>query len=191
MVSAFRLFVHPNGDTSARAVEFSITLLVDRHLSLLPTKDIGPHLTLVLGSDVHFDLARTGVAHQAGESIFPVMGAATNETDAVGVVPVIILFAVGVQFACQSNVCKLVSTRRRLLVLALDSVQITVEDARVAIAAEKDQGVCQWLEEAFYRSCDRLAFLRVVVLDDRLADISEGRDISYRYDLPQRSRAWP
>jgi hypothetical protein len=73
-----------------------------------------------------------------------------------------------VQLAREHEVGELAAARGRLGVLAARAVEIAVEDARVALGAEQDQGVGERLEPARYRRFDCLAALGVVVRDDSL-----------------------
>jgi hypothetical protein len=84
-------------------------------------------------------------------------------TNAVGVVPVVVQLAVCKELACENQVGKFVAAGRRFGVVAFCAVEVAVEDTGVAIAAEKDQGVGEGLEEAFDGGLDGLAGLGVVV----------------------------
>ena len=55
-------------------------------------------------------------------------------------------------------------TYKRLLIsLWIDTVQITIEDARVSVDPEQDQGVGKWLEERLDGGFESLVRLGVVV----------------------------
>lgn len=62
-----------------------------------------------------------------------------QHTDAVGVVKVVVLFAVCVEAASQSHVGEFVSAGRRFFVLAFDAVEVSEEETGVAVVAEEDQ----------------------------------------------------
>lgn len=100
-----------------------------------------------------------------------------SHTNAVGVVEVVILLAIGVQLSCQGHVGKLVSARWRFLVLALDTVEISVEQARVAVISEEDERVCKWLEEALDGGSDSLSLLGVVVLHNGLITLAKSLQV--------------
>lgn len=91
-----------------------------------------------------------------------------GHTDAVGVVKVVVLFAVCVETAGQGHVGEFVSARWSFFVLAFDAVEISVEETGIAVVAEEDQRVGEGLEETFDWCLDCLTLLRVVVLHNRL-----------------------
>lgn len=91
------------------------------------------------------------------------MCSSSHPPNAVGVVPVVVQLAVCEELACEDQIGKFVAAGRRFGVVAFCAVEVAVEDAGVAIAAEKDQGVGKGLEEAFDGSFDSLAGLGVVV----------------------------
>lgn len=166
LLPAFGLLVHPDGNADTWALEFTIALFINGDLALFPSEDVGPNLPLVLRADVALDLTGSRVGHDTGESIGSVMGSASDEANAIGVVKVIVLFAVGVEFASQRHIGKLVTTRRWFRLLAFASVEIAVEETGVAVLAEEDQGIGKRLEETLDGSLDGLTLLGVVVLDD-------------------------
>ena len=94
--------------------------------------------------------------------------ALAGPADALRLVEVVILPAVGVQLAGEAEVGQLAAAgdAEGLDVVgrvAADAVQIAVEDARVAGLAEQDQGVGERLEEGLDADFERLVGLRVVV----------------------------
>jgi hypothetical protein len=165
VLSALCVLVDPYGNTAARALEHTITLFVDFHLSLLPAQYIGPDLALVLGTDVHLDLAGTGVAHNNRTSVLAIVGASSDEAYAVCIVPVVIEITVSVQLACEDEVSELVAARRRFGVVALHAVEIAVEDTGVSVTAEKNQRVGERLEETFNGRLDGLPWLCIMIDD--------------------------
>lgn len=189
-VPVFCVLVDPDGYASAWALELAVTLLVNLDLALFPAEDVCPYFALVLGSDVHLDLVGTGVRHQASETVGTVVGAAADETDAVCLVPVVVLFTVSVEFAGGSHVGDLVAAGGRFGVFAFCAVEVAVENAGVSIFAQEDEGVSQRLHPPLYRRLYSLSFLCVVVLDACLKSGSAKRKFEGGYGyLRQRSQA--
>lgn len=97
-------------------------------------------------------------------------------TNAVLLVPVVVLVAVGVALAREHDVGELAAARGGLGLVALCTVEVAVEDARVALAAQQDQRVGERLEEALDRRLDCLTGLRVVIGHKGLKGVSEFRE---------------
>lgn len=91
------------------------------------------------------------------------MCSSSYPADAVGVVPVVVELAVCEELACENQIGEFVAAGWWFRVISLHAVEVTIEDAGVAVAAEKDQGVGERLEEAFDGGLDGLAGLGVVV----------------------------
>jgi len=52
--------------------------------------------------------------------------------------------------------------------LALDSIKIAIEKARITVKAKEDESVSERLEEWFDGSFERLVWLRIVIHDESL-----------------------
>ncbi|KAG9701318.1 putative alpha-amylase, partial [Aureobasidium melanogenum] len=146
-------------NTATRALEQTIAFFVNGDLSLLPAQQIRPHLSLVLRSNMHLDLSRPSVAHHNRASILSVVCSSSHPSNTVGVVPVVVELAVCEELACENQIGEFVAAGRWFRVVSLHAVEVTVEDAGVTVAAEKDQGVGERLEEAFDGGLDGLAGL--------------------------------
>lgn len=126
---------------NARAVESSPSLIVNRHLGWLPTKHITPNLSLMHLSHKHSPLSRSRVAHDYRTPVRLVPSTAAHPTHTIGFFKVVILFAIGIEFACERQVSKFVSASSWFRMGPLRAVEVAVEKAWIAIDAEEDEGV--------------------------------------------------
>lgn len=120
----------------------------------------------MLLADRHPNLPRSLVAHHARQPRRPIPRAAAHEANAIRIVPVILLVAVGIQVAGEDQVGQLAAARRGFFVRFCQAVQVAVEGAGVAFFAQEDEAVGEGLEEAFDAGGHCLAGLGVVVGDD-------------------------
>jgi hypothetical protein len=157
---------HPHSNTRTRTLEQPVPLVINLDLALLPAQQIRPLLARMHLADGHPDLARARVTHDAGQARLAIPRAAAHKANAVCVVEVVVLVAVGVELAGKNQIRQLAAARGPGLVLALEAVQVAVEGARVALRAQQDQRVRERLEEALDGRLDGLPRLRVVVGHD-------------------------
>ena len=107
---------------------------------------------------------------------------ATYEADAVRVVPVVFLVAVGVEVSCEDEIGELSAAGGWFGVLALYAVEVAPEDAWVALFAEEDERVGEGFEEAFDVCCYCLTWLGVVVHDYCYCLLGAGLDEAFVKD---------
>jgi len=112
---------------------------------------------------MHSLLTRTGIAHHNRKIKSAVQGVIAGPTNAGGVVEVILLDAIGVEFAGESKVRECTTTGGGKGVLAFDAVEVAVEEAGVTVKAEEDEGIGEGLKERLDRSFEGLVGLCVVV----------------------------
>src|SRR5277367_820367 len=90
-----------------------------------------------------------------------------HEANAIRLIKVVLLIAVGIQLPHKRQVWQFPAARDWLGMLALHAVQVAIEELRVAFLAQQNERVRERLEEAFDGRLDSLAGLRVVVHDQR------------------------
>jgi hypothetical protein len=157
---------HPHGNTRPRTLEQPVPLVINLDLALLPAQQIRPLLARMHLADGHPDLARARITHDTRQPGLAIPRAAAHKANAVCVVEVVLLVAVGVELAGKNQIRQLAAARGPGLVLALEPVQVAVEGTRVALRAQQDQRVRERLEEALDGRFDGLPRLRVVVRHD-------------------------
>ena len=117
---------------------------------------------------IHIFLIRPRVAHHAREAVGVVPRAFAGPADALRVVEIVVLLAIGVQLAREAEVGELPAAGDAegldvVAGVAFDAIEVAVEDARVAGLAEEDQSVGEGLKEGLDADFERLVGLRVVV----------------------------
>ena len=119
-------------------------------------------------SHKHPLLPHLGITQQHRASRGPIPRPAPHPPDAIRVVEVIVLLAVGVQFARQRQIGDLALRGGGFPVVfhaPADAVDVAVEEAGVAVFPQQDQGVGEGEEPVGYLELERLGGLRVMVLD--------------------------
>ena len=98
-VSSFCILFDPYADADARAFEQAKAFVVNLDFALFPSQQIRPLLSDMFLADKHTFLSRDCIAHHASQSSRLVPGPTPNPADTIGIIKVVILFAVGIQFA--------------------------------------------------------------------------------------------
>jgi hypothetical protein len=86
-------------------------------------------------------------------------------TYAICFVEVVVLLAIGVELPGKREVRQFSTTCRIEGMFSFDAIEVSIEDTGVPFLSEKDQAVCQGLEERLYGCLEGLIGLGVVVHD--------------------------
>lgn len=167
-ISSRGILVNVNTYTRPRTRELAKSVVSNRYLGLLPPQDISPHLALVHGADFHPLLTGSSVTHHACQTVFMGLVTLSNPSDAICLIEVILLVAIGVEFTREDNIWKLAAASwgfRWHIFTASHAIEVTIEDAGVTRTSKKNKAIRERFKEPFDRSGHGLARLGVMVHD--------------------------
>jgi len=103
-------------------------------------------------------------------------GPFSRPADTLGEIEVVVLLAISIEFAGEDEVGDFAAAGGRKRLVALDTVDVAIEDARIAGFAEEDQAVGKRFEPGFDSDFERLVRLGVVI-PSRLVRAWEDRGL--------------
>ena len=158
-----RRSVDPHGYREPATWKDSISKWIDDNSAGLPAQNICPDFASMYPADIHLLLTRSVIAHYAGEAVGPVPCACARPADAMSMIKVVVLLAVGIELTPQTKIRQFAPTRRATWLVAFNAVEITVEDAGIALAAEENQSICEGFEKRFDGRFEGLVRLGVMI----------------------------